>query len=213
MSEVETFFHEFGHIMHNICSKTQFARFSGTSVERDFVECPSQMLENWVWEKSILKNLGSHYKDGIPLPDQLIDKLIATKNVDSGLLYLRQLFFGVFDQTVHSTRTVNTQELWAKLKEEVTLIPNIQGTNGAARFGHLVGGYDAGYYGYLWAEVFSADMFALFKKANLGADVGMKYRTVILQPGGTKDASDMLRDFLGRDPIPEPFVVSIGLTV
>jgi len=210
--EVETFFHEFGHIMHGICAKAKYARFAGTSTERDFVECPSQMLENWCWKKDILRRISKHYQTGETLPDDLMDKMIAAKNVNSGLLNLRQVFYGVFDQTIHTQEKVDLATLYNKLKTEITLTEAQAGTNGAASFGHLVGGYDASYYGYLWSQVFSADLFEQFnKKGVMDPALGKLYREKILQPGGGRDADLILRDFLGRDPVIEPFLKSIGL--
>ena len=172
-SEFETFFHEFGHIMHGVLGHTKYSRFAGTSTERDFVECPSQALENWCWEPEILTRVSSHYKTGEKLPQELIDKMLLAKKVDSGLLNCRQMFFGipnlltagVYDQQVHSQEKVDSEALWAKLRPEITRVQHTEGTNPMANFGHLMGGYDASYYGYLWSEVFSADIYAQFKKA------------------------------------------------
>jgi len=212
-SEVETFFHEFGHIMHGLCAKAKHSRFAGTSTERDFVECPSQMLENWCWDKDLLKRISSHYKTNEPLPSDLIDKMIASKNANSGLFNLRQMFYGMFDQTVHSqAKSENIAEIYNKLRKEIALVEGTQGTNGSASFGHIVGGYGASYYGYLWSKVFSSDMFELFeKKGIMSPEMGKLYRDKILAPGGSKDGDEILRDFLGRDPVMDPFMRSIGL--
>ncbi|RKP06668.1 thimet oligopeptidase-like protein [Thamnocephalis sphaerospora] len=214
-NEVTTFFHELGHVMHQICSKVQWARFHGTAVERDFVEAPSQMLENWCWEAAELEKLSSHYvRKGEPLPRDQIDRMVKAKNLNAGLLNLRQIFFGTFDLTVHTAEEdLDTTALWSKLREEVTLTQNMPNTWGAATFGHIMGGYDAGYYGYLWSEVFSADMFLnRFSKEGVeNPKTGMDYRTMILGPGGSRDASQMLHQFLGRDPTMDAFLKSIGL--
>ncbi|KAL6057447.1 Thimet oligopeptidase [Balamuthia mandrillaris] len=211
-SEVVTYFHEFGHIMHNICSKVTYGMFSGTSVERDFVEAPSQMLENWCWEKEIIHRLSGHYKDGTPLPEQLVQNMIAAKNVNTGLLNLRQIFFSTFDNTIHTQPETDTASLWYKLRREVSLIKSTPGTNPAASFGHLMGGYDAQYYGYMYSEVFSADMYSRFKKEGiLNPTIGKQYRDVILSRGGSVDSIDSLREFLGRDPTQDAFLEHIGL--
>ncbi|KAI9099325.1 hypothetical protein DFS34DRAFT_592989 [Phlyctochytrium arcticum] len=217
-NEVVTYFHELGHVMHQICSSTKYARFHGTRVERDFVEAPSQMLENWCWEKSILQKLSAHYQRGPsePLPDHLIESLVKAKNVNAALLNLRQIFFGEFDFTLHTTFLndgISTTQLWDKLREEVTLIKNDPDTWPAAAFGHLMGGYDAGYYGYLWSQVFSADMFfSRFQTEGVeNAATGLSYRKEILGPGGSKDGMDMLVAFLGREPRDDAFLKSIGL--
>jgi len=148
--EVVTLAHEFGHLMHGFLSKTKYARFSGTRVERDFVEMPSQFMENYCWEVESLKRLSSHHKTGEPLPDELIKKMIDAKNVGVALFNLRQLFFGIFDATCHSFSSAqelegfNSGELWRSLRREVTLLESPEGTNGVASFGHIVGGYDFG---------------------------------------------------------------------
>lgn len=214
-NEVETYFHEFGHVMHGLCTQSPYARFSGTSVERDFVEAPSQMLENWCYEVDVLRRISGHYKDhSKPLPDDYLNSLIKARNADTGLLNSRQIFFGMFDQTIHSSddETIDTAALYDQFRQKYTGISAPPGTNGAASFGHLMGGYDAQYYGYLYSQVFSADMFTQFKKAGvLSKEVGRKYRDSILAPGGTRDSMDSLIEFLGREPVQEPFLISIGV--
>lgn len=212
-SEVKTLFHEFGHVIHELCARTKFSRFSGTSVERDFVEAPSQMLENWCWDKETLQTISKHYLTGESLPSETIDKMIAAKNVCSGLLNLRQIFLGIFDQTIHSRDSVNVVELWPQLYESITTIPCTPGTCQAASFGHMVGGYDAKYYGYLYSEVFSADMFSKFKHVGLrNSTWGRFYREIVLAPGGTRDSIDSVCEFLGREVRQDAFLESLGLT-
>jgi len=211
--EVETFFHEMGHIFHNICSKAKYHRFSGTSVERDFVEAPSQMLENWCWEKSILLRVSQHKDTGHPLPDDLLDKMIKSKLANVGLLNCRQLFFGKYDMFVHTRPDPgDLGVLYGNLREQITKIRNTPGTNGAAAWGHIFSGYDASYYGYMWSEVYSCDMFELFKKSDImSKELGAQYRKIILEKGGTQDAMDLLKEFLGREPEKLPFLEQKGL--
>jgi len=211
--EVVTFFHEFGHVMHELCTTATYYRFAGTNVERDFVEAPSQMLENWCYESEVLKQISGHYKDlSQPLPEDLRVKLINAKNVTEALKNRRQLHFGTFDMLVHTAEgKVDTAALWAKCCEEIALTPAQPGTNGAAGFGHIVGGYSAGYYGYLWSKVYSSDMFMQFKKEGvLNPKLGRRYRDLILASGGTRDAMDYLVEFLGRQPQQDAFLIEIG---
>lgn len=218
--EVTTFFHEFGHVMHQICTEAETARFAGTSVERDFVEAPSQMLENWTWEVEGLDRMSGHYQDKAKkLPAELREPLVASRMANTGILEKRQLVLGTFDQRIHSRPPpTDTAAVLAETTKEIwTGIEMTPGTNMAASFGHIAGGYDAQYYGYMWSEVFSADMFETrFKKAPGGIfdpATGRDYRRCILAPGGSRDAADMLRDFLGRDPTPDAFLRSKGLAV
>jgi len=204
-----TFFHEFGHAVHGLLSRTRFARFHGTSVARDFVEAPSQMLENWGWKPKVLKKISSHYETQEPLPDDLIEKLIKSRYVNAGLYYLRQLFFATFDIKVHTDQEpTDYTNLWNELRQEISLVVGPEKPiPGQGTFAHLVGGYDAGYYGYLYSLVFAADMYAtVFKKDPLNPASGEKYKNSILVPGGSREELDSLTEFLGRPPNAEAFM-------
>jgi len=224
-NEVTTLFHELGHGIHDLAGRTTYARFHGTNTVRDFVEAPSQMLENWCWTPGPLKELSSHYKTGESIPDDLIEKLVSTKHVNDALFNLRQLHFGIFDMTVHSPeshdtiKTLDMSSTYNKLRAEIAGLagPEDQGEssswgNGQATFGHLMGGYDAGYYGYLYSLVYSADMFhTAFKKNPMDPEVGRRYRHLVLEKGGSQDEMQSLKDFLGREPNGEAFYKELGI--
>ncbi|BEI82885.1 hypothetical protein CcaverHIS002_0307530 [Cutaneotrichosporon cavernicola] len=208
-SDVVTFFHEMGHAFHGLCSRTQFSRFHGTHVARDFVEAPSQMLENWCWLPEQLKSMSSHYETGESLPDDLIQSIVKSKNVNQGLFNLRQLFFGLYDMTLHTSKeNIDQTKLWCDLRKDVSLVTTKgEYIGGQSGFAHIVGGYGAGYYGYLYSLVFAADMFeTVFSKAPMSPENGMKYRNEILKVGGSRDEMDSLVALLGRKPTNDAFL-------
>lgn len=212
-SEVETLFHEFGHVLHNALTKAKYSAFSGTSVSWDFVEAPSQMLERWAWDPQVLKKISKHYKTGEALPDDLIKRMIAAKNFGAGGMYLRQDFFAQYDMTLHTADTTpDTTKLYFELTKKIRGLPLTKGTIPQASFGHIMGGYDAGYYGYLWSEVIAEDFFGEFKKNGIfNPETGLKFRREILEKGGTLDEEKMVENFLGRPADNKPFLKSIGL--
>jgi len=214
--QVVTFFHEFGHVMHVLCGgENELLRFAGTRVERDFVEAPSQMLENWCWRADSLKLMSEHYETGKPIPDEMLKKLCASEFANAGLFNRRQLCFGMMDQYIHTQDKIDSKKVWEKFSKEVMGIPAIAGTDFLGTFGHLAGGYDSAYYGYMWSKVYSSDMFhskfletdALLKENS----AGMQYRKEILSVGATRDGMDSLKAFLGREPRVEPFLTDLGL--
>lgn len=211
--DVITFFHEFGHLMHQSLSQAPFETLFGTNVRQDFVEAPSQMLENWMWQPAILKEVSANVVTGKPLPDALIAKVIAAKHVADGYYYSGQVFYGVYDMRLHSSQTsLDPTKLWFDLKGKLTAIAAVPGTIPEASIGHYMGGYDAGYYGYLWSLVYAQDMFSVFQKAGLEDPVvGMRYRKDILEPGATSEPDVLLHNFLGRDVSYEPFYRYIGI--
>ncbi|KAJ2611633.1 metalloendopeptidase [Coemansia sp. RSA 1804] len=218
--DVLTLLHEFGHVFHHLCTKTKQSYFQLESVQIDFIEAPSQMLENWGWEPSVLRRFAKHYRTGEPIPNELVERLVAAKNEGAGLFNLRQAFLGLFDMAIHNTSdgdSIDVRTLYRTMRKEITRFSGNEddGTTacGAATFGHMMGGYDAGYYGYQWAKVFSADMYAsrFLRDGVDNQQTGLDYRREILQPGGSRDASIGLEKFLGRKPNNDAFLRSIGL--
>lgn len=210
--EVVTLFHEFGHILHNSLSQARMARFSGTRTEWDFVEAPSQIMENWCWNPEVLQTFARHHATGEPIPEDLVGRLAEARNLNVALFNLRQMMLGQIDMDLHTTlEPVDAMEV-LKRRAETGLLAHHEGTFMPASFGHLLGGYDAGYYGYLWAEVFGQDMFSRFAREGvMSPKVGMEYRRKVLEPGGTVDAYDLLRDFLGREPRNDAFLGKLGI--
>lgn len=210
-SEVETLFHEFGHVLHQNLGRTELARFSGTNVERDFVEAPSQIMQHWVWRPHILRRFARHHETGEPIPEDLVDQLVAARRLNKGLTQLRQLQFGWWDQEIHAGSDRDLDEI-DRRGTELALLPRHPGTFPMASFGHLMGGYDASYYGYMWSEVFGDDMFSRFEDEGVAnPEVGMAYRREILEPGGSADPDEMLRSFLGREPDNRAFLRKLGI--
>ena len=212
---VETYFHEFGHLVHGVLTKSDLVSYAGTSVARDFVEAPSQMLENWVWKKESLSLFAKHYQSNEVIPNLLLDKMIAAKNINSGTKALQQVFYGIYDFTLNDgydpDGKENTTDLIKKLKNEITFYPYQEGTHQQASFGHL-NGYGAAYYGYKWSEVYAQDMFSVFEKEGiLNPKTGRKYRKIILEKGGTVDPYKLVQEFLGRKPNSEAFLKSMGI--
>ena len=210
--EVVTLFHEFGHILHMSLSQAELARFSGARTEWDFVEAPSQIMENWCWIPEVLRTFARHHDTGEPIPDDLVGRLAAARDLNVALFNLRQMMLGQIDMDLHTTLEQVDHETVLRQRAEIGLLPHHEGTFMLASFEHLLGGYDAGYYGYLWAEVFGQDMFSRFAEEGvLSPEVGMEYRRKVLEPGGTKDAYELLHDFLGRDPRNDAFLKKLGI--
>ncbi len=215
--EVETLFHEFGHAMHTILTRAKYARFSGTSVPGDFVEAPSQMLEHWVWDKKVLDSFAADYRDpSKKIPAEILAKLQESKLATEGSRYRRQLSFSLLDMTLHTQiHAANAGEalpLSNKVLSDVFL-PVPPDSAFVAYFGHLMG-YDAGYYGYAWADAIAADMGTIFEHAPDGyfdKEVGMKLRREIYAPGDSRDVNISIEKFLGRTRSIEPFLKQIGI--
>lgn len=212
-TEVVTFFHEFGHILHQTLTRARFLEFSGTSTERDFVEAPSQMLEHWVWDRDVLARFARHYQTGEPLPAALLDAMVRAKHLSSGIRERRQLFFARLDFVLHSAGFDGDTTRAVRALYPLTGFPYPEGTHFQSGFGHLFG-YDAGYYGYLWSRVFGDDMFTRFERAGLlDRATGLDYRRKILERGGSVDGDELVRSFLGREPNADAFLRDLGLDV
>jgi Zn-dependent oligopeptidase len=197
--EIETLFHEFGHILHQSLTRAEFARFSGSETERDFVEAPSQIMEHWVWQPSVLARFARHFESGAPLPADLVERMIESRYLNVGLRGAWQVSFGAEDMTMHASREPVEIETAMRDAFAVTSLPYPEETFSVASFGHLMGGYDAGYYGYLWAEVIGDDLWGRFVNEGITSPVvGMAYRSAVLERGGSRSGDDMVADFLGR---------------
>ena len=209
--ELETFVHEFGHALHGILSNTRYASQSGTSVERDFVEAPSQMYEEWARRKETLSTLADFCQPACPrVDDALIAKLKDVHNYGRGLKYARQTLYAQYDMAIHTADALQTQplETWQKL-EGKTALGYTPTTEFPGQFGHIMGGYQVGYYGYMWSEVIALDMLSAFGHNLNNPEVGERYRKTILSQGGQKKAKQLVVDFLGREPDNKAFFQEI----
>lgn len=210
--QVETLFHEFGHVMHENFGNSQFYSQSGTNVARDFVEAPSQMLENWTWDRNVLKRISKHYVTGESLPDGLIDRMLAAKNFMGPYANMRQVVLGTYDFNIHTKDIVDVLGEYNALVAELLHITLLPEHIWPASFGHLAGGYDAGYYGYLWSKVYACDMFTRFKHGGLlNSEIGREYRKKVLEVGSRRDELESVEDFLGRPVSQQAFLEDLGI--
>lgn len=210
--EVETFFHEFGHIMHFTLTKARYASQAGFNTAMDFVEAPSQMLENWVWDEKMLARLSKHYKTGKPLPLDLAKRMIGAKLLGEAWSVRGQIVLATLDLILHTKGARDPNALYAQLEKKLLGVPLPSSQRFLAGFGHLAHGYDAGYYVYLWSRVYAEDMFTRFERAGvLNKKVGHDYRSWILEKGSSMEEADLLKGFLGRKPNNKAFLRSIGV--
>ena len=212
--EVDVLFHEFGHIMHGALTNARYASMSGTNVDIDFVEAPSQMLENWVFQPEILAMLSEDPKNpGHPIPSDLASRLAKARTFDAGIRYTRQVYLADFDIAIHTRGAhVDPDAVEHEIRGAVTGYPTHSESHTAANFGHLMGGYDAGYYGYLWSEVFADDMFSRFEKEGLlNGKTGRAYRDEVLARGQEEEPMALLQTFLGRKPNESAFLRITGI--
>ena len=215
--EFTTFLHEFGHALHGILAEGRYESLTGTNVPRDFVELPSQILENWGYEPEYLNSFAKHYQTGEPIPAELIEKIVAAKNYLAGYGQVRQLHFGYLDMNWHSLTSVpemSVIDFEHSVLAPYETLPAVADTGFSTSFSHIFsGGYSAGYYSYKWAEVLEADAFSLFKEKGIfNPEVAKSFRDNVLSKGGTEEASELYRNFRGHDPQPQALMEKLGLT-
>ena len=205
LGEVETFLHEFGHALHGIFANTTYRSLSGTNVYWDFVELPSQFMENFSTEKEFLNTFATHYKTGEPLPQELTDRITASRNFNVAYACMRQVSFGLLDMAYYTMKDAFTadpipfeQQAWSRVK----LLPSVEGTCMTTQFSHIMaGGYSAGYYSYKWAEVLDADAFSLFQERGIfDPETAQSFRNNILSRGGTEHPMTLYKRFRGQAP-------------
>lgn len=199
--DVVVFFHEFGHVLHQLVTTSELATFAGTNVARDFVEAPSQMFEEWAWSRETLDRFARHHETGAPMPASLFDALVRSRAFGRALSTQRQLMLAALDQAYHARPPgFDTTRLLAEIQNAYTAFPYVEGTHFQATFGHLVG-YDAGYYGYQWALSLARDLYTRFEREGmLNAATAAAYRDAVLAPGGSGDEATLVTSFLGRPP-------------
>ncbi|PID83257.1 hypothetical protein CSB11_01830 [Candidatus Campbellbacteria bacterium] len=207
LGEVETIFHEFGHALHNSLTKAKYPSFVGTNVKWDFVETPSQLLENWLKEEKVLRKITKHYQTGKRMPQKMIQNILNADKFQKASFYANQLCYGIIDMILHTKGHKNPEKLFLKLKKEISSVKPTKESLFPASFGHIVGGYDAGYYSYLWAEVFSDDIYSEFKKEGIfSKKVGKRYLKEILEQGSEREETESIKEFLKRKPNNKAFL-------
>jgi thimet oligopeptidase len=190
--------HELGHSVHNNLSATRYTQQAGTSVQRDFVEAPSQMLEDWVYDKQVLKLFAEVCPACKPVPGALLDQAIAARHYGKGMYSSRQHLYAAYDLALYGAEPQDPMALWTRMESD-TPLGHVPGTMFPAGFSHIAGGYSAGYYGYLWSLVVAMDLRTAFAANKLDAAVGQRYRRAVLGQGSQRPPEVLVRDFLGRD--------------
>ncbi|MBT0811796.1 M3 family metallopeptidase [Litoribacter ruber] len=215
-NEVTTLFHEFGHALHGMLANTKYESLSGTSVYWDFVELPSQIFENWCYEKECLDLFAKHYETGEKIPEELIEKIKASSNFHQGYQTIRQISFGLLDMAYHSTdpdKIADIPTFEKQAMSQTELLQPVEGTLMSTSFSHIFqGGYAAGYYSYKWAEVLDADAFELFlEKGIFNEQVAKSFQENILSKGGSRHPLELYKNFRGREPKPDALLKRAGL--
>jgi len=210
--QVITFFHEFGHLLHDVLSMSELASFSCTAVARDFVEAPSQLFEEWAWNREALDMFARHHATGAKIPEDLYQPLVASRTFGEAIFTDRQLYLSKLDQVYHTRQPgFDTTVVMNELHDEYSPFERVPDTHHQAAVGHLVG-YDAAYYGYQWALSLAFDLFTRFKEQGVfNKDVAASYRQTILEPGGGEDENDMVRRFLGRESSEKAYLEYLGI--
>ncbi|MBO0936756.1 M3 family metallopeptidase [Fibrella sp. HMF5335] len=216
--EVTTLFHEFGHALHGMLANGQYESLSGTNVPRDFVELPSQVMENWCYTPEALNLFAKHYLTGDVIPQALVEKIRASQNFMAGIANLRQLRFGITDMYFHDRKPTNESvtEVENHADSLVNLFPRVKGTSFSTAFSHIfAGGYSAGYYSYKWSEVLDADAFEFFQEnGGLNAkEAAQKFRQNVLEKGGSEKPMELYKKFRGREPSPQAMLRRSGLSL
>lgn len=215
LDEVETLFHEFGHALHGLLSKCNYYGVSGTNVTRDFVELPSQIMEHWATEPEVLKMYAKHYKTGEVIPDSLIQKLKKQSLFNQGFMTTELLAAAILDMELHNlkdAKDLNIIDFEKKAMDKIGLIPEIAPRYRCTYFNHIIGGYAAGYYSYLWANVLDSDAFEAFKEHGIfDKTTADAFRTNVLEKGGSEDPMELYKKFRGAEPKLEPMLKNRGL--
>jgi thimet oligopeptidase len=207
-AELETLFHEFGHALHGVLSRARYADQSGTAVRQDFVEAPSIMFEEWARREISLRGFAEVCPQCPALDSQLIAQMAAARNFGAGIRYARQWLFAAYDLALHTGAPVGALAAWERM-EGATRLGHVPGTMMPASFSHLMGGYEAGYYSYMWSEVLALDMLSAFQGNLLDPVVGQRYRRSILEPGGSRPPQELVEEFLARKPNSQAFYAEI----
>ena len=214
--EVETFLHEFGHSLHGMFANTTYASLSGTNVYWDFVELPSQFMENFAVEKEFLHTFARHYQTGELIPNELVQRIVDSRNFNAAYACLRQVSFGLLDMAWYTRTTpfegnvmAYEKQAWARAQ----ILPSVEGTCMSTQFSHIfAGGYSAGYYSYKWAEVLDADAFSLFKKQGIfDQKTAFSFRENILSQGGTEHPMTLYKRFRGQEPTIDALLIRNGI--
>lgn len=216
LGEVETFLHEFGHSLHGMFANTRFQSLSGTNVWWDFVELPSQFMENYAVEKDFLRTFAFHYQTGEQIPDELIQRIIDSRNFMAGYNCMRQVSFGLLDMAYYTQKEPFEEEIATfekKAWQKAIITPQLSNTCMTVQFSHIMaGGYAAGYYSYKWAEVLDADAFSVFKQHGIfDKDTAQSFRDNILSRGGTEHPMILYKRFRGHEPTIDALLERTGI--